>query len=55
MTVTELLYEKREETLRITEKHGAHLVRVFGSAVRGEASEGSDIDLLVDVGEQASP
>lgn len=55
MTVAELLHEKRKEILRIAEKHGARRVRVFGSVVRGDASEGSDIDLLVDVGEQASP
>jgi predicted nucleotidyltransferase len=30
-------------------------VRVFGSVVRGEADEQSDIDLLVDTTEQTSP
>lgn len=55
MTVAELLHEKRDEILAIAEKHGVRHVRVFGSAARGDASEGSDIDLLVDVGEQASP
>jgi predicted nucleotidyltransferase len=43
-----LLQEKREEILRIAAQHGARNVRVFGSAVRGEAREGSDIDFLVD-------
>ncbi|MEW6741274.1 MAG: nucleotidyltransferase family protein [Planctomycetota bacterium] len=55
MTVVELLKVKREEILRIAQKHGARNVRVFGSAVRGEATEESDLDLLVDVGEQTSP
>lgn len=55
MTVAELLHEKRAEILRIAEKHGARHVRVFGSVVRGDTSEESDIDLLVDVGEEASP
>lgn len=55
MTVADLLNEKRDEILRIAERHGARNVRVFGSAVRGEASEESDLDLLVEVGEQTSP
>ena len=55
MTVTELLKEKRAEILRIAESHGARRVRVFGSAVRGEATDESDIDLLVEIGERTSP
>ena len=35
--------------LRIAAKHGAHNVRVFGLAARGEADEESDIDLLVEM------
>jgi predicted nucleotidyltransferase len=34
--------------LAITQKHGAYNVRVFGSVARGEATQESDIDLLVD-------
>ncbi len=45
-----LLQEKREDILRIAEKHGASNVRVFGSVVRGEAGPDSDVDFLVDVG-----
>ena len=48
MTPNELLAAKREEILRIAAKHGARNVRVFGSVVRGEADEASDIDLLVE-------
>lgn len=51
----ELLRQKREKILRIAEKHGARNVRVFGSVVRGEATEKSDIDLLVDTSEKTSP
>jgi predicted nucleotidyltransferase len=51
----DLLREKREEILRIAQKHGARNVRVFGSVVHGEATEGSDIDLLVDTSEETSP
>jgi len=45
----ELLYEKREDILRIASKRGAYNVRVFGSVARGEADSKSDIDLLVDL------
>ena len=53
--VGDLLREKREEILRIAEKHGARKVRVFGSVAHGEATESSDIDLLVDTAEETSP
>lgn len=43
-----LLIEKRDDILKLAEKHGAYNVRVFGSAVRGEATATSDIDFLVD-------
>jgi predicted nucleotidyltransferase len=35
--------------LRIAAKHGARNVRVFGSAARGEAKPGSDLDFLVEL------
>jgi len=47
MDVRELLKEKKEEVLQIAAKHGARNVRLFGSVVRGEADEQSDVDLLV--------
>ncbi len=50
MGVEELLRNKREEILRIAEKHGAYNVRVFGSLARGEARQDSDVDFLVAVG-----
>ena len=43
-----LLQEKREDILRIASRYGAGNVRVFGSVQRGEDTEGSDVDLLVD-------
>ena len=55
MTTTDLLQAKREEILRIAERHGARDVRVFGSVARGEASGQSDIDLLVSTTEHTSP
>ena len=42
------LTERRDEILRIASKYGAGNIRVFGSAARGEDTEGSDVDLLVD-------
>jgi predicted nucleotidyltransferase len=45
----DILEAKREEILRITQKHGVGRVRIFGSVARGEATEDSDIDLLIDV------
>lgn len=55
MTIQEMLQARREEILRIAERHGARNVRVFGSAARGEATEDSDIDLLVSAHEHTSP
>ena len=51
----DLLQEKRDEILRIAEKHGARNVRVFGSVATGDATDTSDIDLLVDTAEKTSP
>ena len=44
----QLLQERREEILEIASKHGALNVRVFGSVARGEETENSDIDFLID-------
>jgi uncharacterized protein len=44
-----LLRAKREEILLLAERHGASNVRVFGSVARGDATSGSDIDILVDL------
>ena len=41
------IMDRRDEILRIAAKHGATNVRVFGSVVRGQAGEGSDVDVLV--------
>lgn len=41
------ILDRREEILRIAAKYGASNVRVFGSVVRGQAGEESDLDLLV--------
>jgi uncharacterized protein len=48
MRLEELLKEKREAILRMAATRGAYNVRLFGSAARGETSEDSDIDFLVE-------
>jgi len=47
MRVDTLVKDKRADILRIAAQYGAHDVRVFGSVVRGEADDRSDVDLLV--------
>ena len=48
MTLDTLRGEKRAEILRVAEAHGARNVRVFGSVVRGDNRDDSDVDLLVE-------
>ena len=55
MTTADLLLTHRDGILRIAERHGARNVRVFGSAARGDATDESDIDLLVSTTEHTSP
>ena len=45
---------RREEILRVAAQHGASNVRVFGSVVRGESAEGSDVDVLVELDDDRS-
>lgn len=49
------LRAQRDEIIALAEKHGARNVRVFGSIVRGEATPQSDVDFLIDVGDNPSP
>ncbi|MCT7982026.1 nucleotidyltransferase domain-containing protein [Laspinema sp. A4] len=48
LSIQDLLNQQRSQILSLAEKHGAYNVRVFGSVARGEATEDSDIDFLVD-------
>ena len=48
MKLKQLLQEKREEILNIAAQHGAFNIRIFGSVARGEETETSDIDFLID-------
>lgn len=49
MKVKDLLQQRREEILQLAAKHGAYNVRIFGSVVRGEEREDSDVDFLVEM------
>jgi predicted nucleotidyltransferase len=42
------LRQRKDQILALASLHGAHNVRVFGSVARGDAAEGSDLDLVVD-------
>ena len=48
MKPSELLTKNREQILRIVAAHRAAQPRVFGSALHGDDTEQSDLDLLVD-------
>lgn len=50
----ERLHAAREAIIRVAESRRLSDVRVFGSVARGEAGAGSDVDLLVHPGPEAS-
>ena len=45
----EVVRRFRREILDVATRHGARNVRVFGSIVRGDDRDDSDVDFLVDV------
>lgn len=47
--VAERLRRRRRRVLEIARERGIEKVRVFGSVARGEATAGSDLDLLVEL------
>jgi uncharacterized protein len=47
MTIRDQVRVLRHEILQAAEANGARRVRLFGSAVRGQESPTSDVDLLV--------
>ena len=55
MNSLESLRARRDDILCVATRHGAHNVRVFGSVARGEATEHSDVDVLVSTSERTSP
>ncbi|HTX75391.1 MAG TPA: nucleotidyltransferase family protein [Terracidiphilus sp.] len=54
MRPSEVLPQHRETIRRLVAEAGMANPRVFGSVVRGEDREGSDLDILVDPAPRAS-
>jgi predicted nucleotidyltransferase len=49
MNIPGLIQQKRRQVLEIAQRHGARNVRLFGSVARGETTETSDLDLLIEM------
>ena len=45
----QLVMPFRKDILRLARQHGVQRVSLFGSVARGETTESSDVDLLVDM------
>lgn len=54
MRPSEALAKHRDEVLEIIARYPVSNPRVFGSVARGDDTEGSDVDILVDNGNFAS-
>ena len=52
-TLEYLRAEKRDEILALAQQYGIKDVRVFGSVVREEDTEDSDIDFLISLSEKS--
>jgi len=50
----ELLRAHRDAIIAAAARHGARSIRVFGSAARGELTESSDVDFLVEMGDAST-
>ena len=50
----ELLRAHRDDIIAAAARHGARSIRVFGSAVREELTDASDVDFLVEMSEVAT-
>ena len=50
----EQLKAYRQDILAIAERYNAPNIRVFGSVAKGEATEDSDVDFLIDVSPEQS-
>jgi predicted nucleotidyltransferase len=47
MVTREFIHDKRHAILEIARRYGAADIRVFGSVARGNATDASDLDLIV--------
>jgi predicted nucleotidyltransferase len=41
------ILRRRDEIIAVAKRHGASEIRIFGSIARGDATETSDLDVLV--------
>ena len=48
VTLEDLSHDKKAAILNLARLHGARGIRVYGSVARGQATEQSDLDLLVE-------
>lgn len=54
MSLKEEVLSKRAEVLTAAARYGLRNIRLFGSAVRGDEGEDSDLDFLVELAPEAS-
>ena len=54
VTLEDLSHDKKAAILNLARLHGARGIRVYGSVARGQATEQSDLDLLVEFCEKPS-
>ena len=47
MITADDIRKRRDEINRLAARYGAHHVRIFGSVARGDATDASDLDLIV--------
>jgi hypothetical protein len=50
-----LITSNKDKILSIAAHHGVKDIRVFGSMARGDAVESSDIDFLIEAGDNTTP
>jgi predicted nucleotidyltransferase len=48
VSLDNLRHDQRAAVLELARRHGARSIRVYGSVARGQATEQSDLDLLVE-------
>jgi uncharacterized protein len=48
VSLQELRQDRRAAIIDLAQRHGARSIRVYGSVARGQATDGSDLDLLVE-------
>jgi uncharacterized protein len=48
VSLQELRHERRAAIVDLARRHGARIIRVYGSVARGQANDSSDLDLLVE-------